>query len=137
MPAPCSGGCRCQAVRFECNADPVISAYCHCRDCQLSTGGAYATILLVPRSAFSLKGETRSYTVTGDSGGTVTRHFCPGCGTPLFSEISMNPDVVALKAGALDDSSWVRPALEVWTGSRQPWGRIPDGIPGFPRNPPS
>jgi hypothetical protein len=137
MPAPYSGGCRCQEIRFELRAEPVVSAYCHCRDCQLSTGSAYATILLAPRSGFSVKGATRSYTVKGDSGGTVTRHFCPECGSPLYSEISANPDVVALKAGALDDSSWVRPVVEVWTDSSQPWGRIPEGIPSFPKNPPS
>src|SRR5271169_7134651 len=34
MPQKLSGGCACGAIRYECDADPVIMMNCHCRDCQ-------------------------------------------------------------------------------------------------------
>jgi hypothetical protein len=36
MPRKLSGGCVCGAIRYECDADPVIMMNCHCRDCQKS-----------------------------------------------------------------------------------------------------
>lgn len=136
MAAPFSGGCRCGAVRFECSAEPLLAGYCHCRDCQFSAGGAFATVVLVLRDSVSLTGQPRGYTVRGDSGGDVTRHFCPTCGTPIYSEISANPAILAIKAGTLEDASWVQPTIELWTEMKQPWARIPEGIASFPRNPP-
>jgi hypothetical protein len=29
--------------------------------------------------------------------------------------------LVFIKAGSLDDSSWLEPAVEAWTSSAQPW----------------
>jgi hypothetical protein len=31
------------------------------------------------------------------------------------------PDLAFVKAGSLDDASWLQPAAEVWTDSAQPW----------------
>jgi hypothetical protein len=31
------------------------------------------------------------------------------------------PDVVFLKAGTIDDTSWFEPTAEIWTRSAQPW----------------
>ncbi|MEI9901575.1 MAG: GFA family protein [Hyphomicrobium sp.] len=39
----------------------------------------------------TFKGETRSYAVTADSGNTITRHFCPTCGSRLYIESSARP----------------------------------------------
>jgi hypothetical protein len=30
MPQKLSGGCACSAIRYECDADPVIMMNCHC-----------------------------------------------------------------------------------------------------------
>jgi hypothetical protein len=45
MPQKLSGGCACSAIRYECDADPVIMMNCHCRDCQKASGSAYAVSL--------------------------------------------------------------------------------------------
>ena len=131
-----TGGCRCGKVRYACSADPVFSVYCHCRDCQYSVGGAYAAVMLFPRDGVKVEGDTKAYTVTGDSGGTVTRRFCPECGTPLFGEISANAMLLGVKAGTLDDPKSFAPQVQIWTNSAQPWSRIPDGIMSFAENPP-
>ena len=70
MPAklPITGGCACGAVRYVVNAEPVLMLNCHCRDCQRATGGAYAPVVVVPRTAVQITGELRYYKVTGESG---------------------------------------------------------------------
>jgi len=137
MPAPFAGGCRCGAIRYECSAEPFMAAYCHCRDCQFASGGAYATFIMVPTAAVTVvRGEPVAYQVDAESGSTVTRKFCGTCGTPLFSELGMNPALYVIKAGSLDDASWVQPGMHIWTGSAQPWAIPDDGLPRFEKNPP-
>ena len=57
MPQKLSGGCACSAIRYECDADPVIMMNCHCRDCQKASGSAYAAIVVVPKGAVKIRGE--------------------------------------------------------------------------------
>lgn len=136
MPAPFSGGCRCGAIRYTVSTDPLMAAHCHCRDCQYSTGGANATVVLVPAPAVSIeKGAPRGFTVDAESGGKVTREFCADCGSPIFSKLESNNAVLVIKAGSLDDPSWITPAMHFWTSSAQPWGLHDDGLPRVEKNP--
>lgn len=131
-----TGGCLCGAVRYEVAADPLAVICCHCTDCQKASGGPYATVVLVPRPAVTIRGATKAFTVEAESGNTVTRRFCPECGTPLFSEISMNPDLFVVKQGTFDDRRGLGPSMNIWTASAQPWVPIEASLPRFPKNPP-
>jgi hypothetical protein len=135
MTTPFEGGCRCGAVRFTCTVEPIACGYCHCRDCQYASGGPFSTVVLAPRSGVEIDGETKSFSVEAASGNTVTRRFCPECGTPLFSELSANADLLVIKAGTLDDPTWLKPAMHIWTESAQPWTEMGDGLPRFERDP--
>jgi hypothetical protein len=122
-PAPITGRCLCGAVSYTVDAEPVVQAVCHCTDCQRQTGGPYSVIVGVPAGALTVGGETlSSYTTIGeDHGGATERSFCTACGAPVFSHAAVMPEVVFLKAGSLDDASWVQPSVEAWTRSAQPW----------------
>ena len=39
-----------------------------------------------------------------------------------------------IKAGTLDDTSWVAPALHIWTESAMAFTVIPEGVQSYPRN---
>ena len=132
-----SGGCLCGALRFECDPQQFIAqAVCHCRDCQYVSGGSPAPIVAVPEQGFErLKGETKTHSVKAVSGNTVTRHFCPECGTPMFSEISAAPGLKIIKVGTLDDPSQFTPQMSVWTSSAQPWSLVHADIPKFEKDP--
>lgn len=137
MAAPFSGGCLCGAIRYESSAEPVFSINCHCRDCQRTTGTAYAPVLVVPKDAVKItQGEPTCYTVTADSGETVSRGFCPECGAGIFSKLSANPDMMGLKAASLDDPSWFKPAMDIYTDSAQPWDVMNPELPKVPKMPP-
>ena len=132
-----SGGCLCGAIRFEIDRGGVVSAsHCHCKDCQRSTGSAFASFAVVGEAALSAKGgEARGFRVEGKSGNGVTRYFCPECGSPLWSEVELMPGFRFVKAGSLDDAAWLEPSSVFWGDSAQPWAPPIEGIPVHPENP--
>ena len=67
----------------------------------------FHTDLAVPRAALHSRGQTRSYATRGDSGNPVLRHFCGECGSPLYSEVAVLPDLQFVRAASLDDPAAV------------------------------
>jgi len=122
-PRPITGRCLCGGVTYSADAEPVIQAACYCTDCQRQTGNPFSVIVAVPRAAFTVEGDTlASFTTIGeDHGGETVRNFCSACGSPVFSAAAVGPELIFIKAGSLDDASWVEPAVEAWTTSAQPW----------------
>jgi hypothetical protein len=130
------GRCLCGAVTYSSEAEPVFTAVCHCRDCQRQHGTAFALVVGAPADAFSVQGETASYVTVGeDHGKDVERRFCPECGSPVFSQSEAFPGVMIVKAGTLDDTSWLEPQLEIWGSSAQPWVPEAEGRPRLQRGP--
>lgn len=131
-----TGGCACGAVRYEIDAQPAFTANCHCRDCQRAGGGQMSTLAVVPKAAFRLtKGATKSFAYRGDSGNPLHRHFCPECGSRLYTDAQVMPDMLFVTAGSLDDASGLKPDMHIYTKSKQPWAHIPPGAQTFPGMP--
>ncbi len=119
-----SGGCACGAIRYACEAEPLVMLNCHCRDCQRASGSAYAAILVVPKATVEMHGEPRYHKVVGKSGSEVERGFCPACGCQVAVRLGRMPDILGLQAGSLDDPSVYRPKMDVFTSSAQPWDHM-------------
>ena len=136
-PRPITGRCLCGAVTYSADAEPVVQAACYCADCQRQTGNPFSVIVAVPRAALEVQGDTiGSYTTVGeDHGGDTERSFCSACGSPLFSIAAVMPEVAFVKAGSLDDASWVEPSVEAWTSSAQPWAPHFEGATQLQRGP--
>jgi hypothetical protein len=137
MASPMTGGCLCGRVRYEAAGAPVFSLICHCRDCQRSSGSAYNAALRMPAAGFRItQGEPKLYVKTADSGNTVTRAFCPDCGSPLFIRVSTRPDLIGLRAGTLDDPSLFHPEAHIFVKSAQPWDHLDPALPKYDAYPP-
>ena len=136
-PKPLTGRCLCGGVTYTVDAEPVAQAVCHCTDCQRQTGNPFSVLVVVPRDAFQVEGDTlASFTTIGeDHGGDTERKFCSACGAPIFSFAATMPEMVFLKAGSLDDASWLEPAIEAWTSSAQPWAPRFEGAMQLERGP--
>jgi hypothetical protein len=131
-----SGGCACGAVRYECDGEPAMVAHCHCRDCQRASGAGYSTVFAVPRAAFrQTAGKTATYQYTGDSGQPVVRAFCPTCGNPLFTDVTVLPDLMFVRAASLDAPEAVTPTMHIYCDSAQPWDSARDDLPRFGKLP--
>jgi len=131
-----SGGCACGNIRYECNAEPVMSVNCHCRDCQHATGSAYSTDMVIPVSGWKLtSGSPKYFDKKADSGNIVSRGFCGDCGSPLFAKESAAPDIIVITAGSLDDPTRYSPTGDLWTKSAQPWDHMNPDIEKFETQP--
>jgi hypothetical protein len=108
---------------------------CHCRNCQKQAGTAFTVVVGIPKSAISVQGRLKTFNDTGDSGQPVRRNFCPDCGSPITSDVAIMPDLTFIKAGTLDDTSWLDPKMHVYCNSAQRWVPIPEGTQKFARMP--
>jgi hypothetical protein len=129
------GGCLCGQVRYSANVEPIFTAVCHCTSCQKTTGSAFNIAVAVPRAALSVQGALKSYIKIGDSGQEVVLRFCPNCGSTILSEPAAMPAAGILRAGTLDDTSWLQPTMEVYCDSAQPWVALGGGLRRFPKMP--
>jgi hypothetical protein len=133
---PLTGGCACGAVRYQANPPVIFSGHCHCRDCQRASGAPYATVFAVPKTGFrQLQGDITRYTSTGDSGQPVTRCFCPTCGSHLYTEVTVLPDMQLIKTVSLDDPAAVAPTMHIYCDSANAWDRDGDGLPRIAKMP--
>jgi hypothetical protein len=116
-----NGGCSCGKVRFSADADPAFVAVCHCRACQKASGSAFAVIVALPAAALAITGDVTTYDSKGDSGQGKHLRFCPSCGSPVASNVDVIPDLMMVRSGSLDDSSWVKPEMEIYCDDKQSW----------------
>src|SRR3989442_533422 len=72
----------------------------NCKDCQRSSGSAFAVVVPVRASTFHLEGEPlATFQTTGtDSREQRERKFCPQCGSPVLSILAEVPEIIWLKA---------------------------------------
>ena len=130
------GKCHCGDTHFSFSEQPELTFFCHCEDCQHTSGSPFSVELMVSDKGFKTQGDLATYTVTGESGKQVHRRSCSKCGSALFLECEADPGYMFIKAGALDDASWVRPEMHIFASCKQPWVKLDDGLPQFERMPP-
>ena len=117
------GRCLCGDVRFEIASTPEVMGVCHCRDCQRQTGSAFSTMASVPKADFTIsRGVPQVYAGRETKSGNAAEVcFCGSCGSPICTLLADQPDVVYVKTGALEDTSWFEPQFHVWTDHKQQW----------------
>jgi hypothetical protein len=123
VPTPITGRCLCGGVTYSVDAEPVWQGVCYCANCQRQTATAFSVVVGVPSKTLTVEGSTLASFKTASEGyqSTTERRFCSACGSPIFSTIESMPGVAFLKAGTIDDPSWIQPTVEIWTDSAQPW----------------
>lgn len=103
------GGCLCGSVRFQVSGKPRRVGVCHCMDCRKHHGAVFHASAIFPVEAVSILGATASY---------AGRHFCPTCGSSVFSGTGEELEV---HLGALDAPDQFTPTYELWTVRRESW----------------
>ena len=129
------GGCLCGKVRYSADTEPAFVGVCHCKNCQKATGTAFSLVVGLPKPALNVQGAVKTFTGRGDSGKETYRRFCPECGTGLIDEAEIMPDITMIHAGTLDDPNWVKPAMEIFCDSAQPWVNLGGERQRFPKMP--
>jgi hypothetical protein len=78
-----------------------------------------------------VSGETRSYIDTSDKGNGIERHFCPNCGTRLYSVPGSASALRIFYAGTLHDPDRFVPEFSVHTSSCVSWEQVPAQLDAF------
>src|ERR1700730_10369986 len=132
-----TGGCLCGNVRYQYEGGLGPANYCHCEDCRRCTGSVFNIGVRIEARQFRIvRGSPRAFTKTGESGNSLTRHFFPQCGSPLYTTSPVHPDVLYVKAGCIDDPRIVHPTHQIWMNSMVTWATISPDLPGFPKGRP-
>ncbi|MBX3596976.1 MAG: GFA family protein [Rhizobiaceae bacterium] len=109
-----TGGCLCGDVRFIARGTPKRVGICHCLDCRKHHGALFHASAIFPQEAVAVEGKPQSY---------AGRHFCPRCGSSVFSRTG---EEIEINLGSLDAPNQLEPTYELWTLRRERW------LPPFP-----
>jgi hypothetical protein len=119
---PMTGGCARGAIRYEIISFPLLLYSCHCTDCQTISGSAFALNMPVATTGFRIvTGQPKAWRRLSPSGGEVVSWFCGDCGGRLYGERQSRPESMTIRAGTLDDTSWLAPSAHLFMKSAQPW----------------
>tara|TARA_R110002020_G_scaffold316361_10_gene531565 strand:- start:5812 stop:6312 length:501 start_codon:yes stop_codon:yes gene_type:complete len=122
-PLPLTGGCQCGLIRYRMRALPLVFYLCHCTECQRHTSSAFGESLRFDREHLDVDPGLRCIRRLSDTGKEREGWFCPDCGVRIWHGTAGSAEI-NLKAGTLDDTSWLVPAGHIWTRSKQPFIKI-------------
>ncbi|GGE52527.1 hypothetical protein GCM10007421_28710 [Halopseudomonas oceani] len=103
------GGCLCGAVRLRAEGQPLRVGICHCLDCRKHHGALFHASAIFVLAAVEIAGQTAEY---------AGRHFCPLCGSSVYSR---SGDEMEVHLGALDEPDQFIPSYELWSCRREAW----------------
>jgi hypothetical protein len=123
--------CSCGAVTLHVSGKVLSMFLCSCEDCQRATGTGHSAIVLSRQESVTVDGETRSFARPANSGATLTRTFCPTCGTPLYAQSSRASELVMLPVGLFGGAAaaWYEPNQLIFARSHRDWDLIDDALP--------
>lgn len=127
-----SGSCFCGEVQYRLTSAPMFIHCCHCRDCQKQSGGAFAINALVEADRVELlAGQTAAVSMPTESGRAHVIHRCAKCQTALWSTYGGRTETRFVRVSTLDDAARFTPDVHIFTRSKLPWVRLPEGARAF------
>lgn len=123
--------CACGAVTVAVKGRVLSMLLCCCRDCRKASGTGHAAVAIVHADAIDIQGETRSFARAAASDATLTRFFCPLCGTPIVARSERAPDLALLPAGLFVDPDWFDPTQVIFARSHLCWDTLPEHLPRY------
>lgn len=126
--------CACGGVTVHFAGAVTSMFLCACEDCQRAGGGGHSAVLLARAADVAVSGRVAGFARPAASGATVTRSFCPACGTPLFAASSRAPAMMMLPAGLFGAlaETWYAPNQLIFARSHRDWDRIDASLPQHP-----
>ena len=127
-----TASCSCGQLTATVVGDPVRISVCHCLACQRRTGSVFGAQARFPAAAVTIKGESREYVRTGDSGGQLHFNFCATCGSTVFYTLAHALEFIAIPVGAFADPAFPSPKHSVYEHRIHSWVVVPKDIEHSP-----
>ena len=94
---------------------------CHCPTLSASHGGRRPFRLRLSENSSSVEGDNNVYERDTASGLKIRFHFCPNCGSNVFSEGDRSPNSYGITVGSFADPDFPPPTLSIWEEAMHPW----------------
>jgi hypothetical protein len=139
---PALGGCACGKIRYRMETHPIIVHCCHCTWCQRESGSSFALNAVIEATNVTLLPPIDSPSASpceplvvptpSLSGRGQIFYRCPTCYIALWSNYSGGgPIFYFIRAGTLDRKDIVKPDINIYVASKQPWVELDKSIPAF------
>ncbi len=123
---PVTGGCLCQAVRYEADVNLCEAFYCHCKTCQKTTGAPIEVGVMVKPGTLKFTKEDPKFFQSSPIG---KRGFCQQCGSRLTWISPDRAEWTVVWAGSLDHPERAVPTEHLCVESQLPWFEVADKLP--------
>jgi hypothetical protein len=122
--------CHCGQLRVRVAGDPFAVSICHCLACQRRTGSAFGVQAGFKSDQVQVVGRFSDHTRTSDEEDRKEGvfHFCPDCGSQVFTTVPSDPGVVVVSVGSFADPSFPPPTESGYDFRRHHWVQLPDSI---------
>ncbi|RED53227.1 GFA family protein [Aestuariispira insulae] len=104
-----SGSCLCGDIGLTIKGEALRVGICHCMDCRKHHGALFHASAIFDEQSVKLQGKTHQF---------QGRHFCPRCGSSVFS---CSPGEIEIHLGIMDEPDQFLPQYELWTIRRESW----------------
>ncbi len=128
------GQCHCGRITYVAEIDPQAVSICHCTDCQALTGSPYRVTVICSGDQIRLTGNAPAiYAKKGENGRIRFQHFCPECGSPMFTSGERNESGDwGIRWGSIRQREQLTPSRQIWCRSAAPWINDLANLPARP-----
>lgn len=118
---PKTASCACGTLTVTVATPPHHVHICACTECQRKTGSAFSYNSFFADTAVTISGEHRAWRGPSDAGRWNEVHFCPTCGSTVFSKLESLPGITAVSSGCFGDPDFESPRKVYWASRRHRW----------------
>jgi len=137
--APLEGGtlmerlaqCHCGSLRATTSGEPLLVNMCHCKACQRRTGALAGNGAAFAKEQVTVEGASKVFERDGQSGRKVRFYFCPACGTSVYWEPEVRPDIRIVAVGAFADPDFPPPSSSIFEATKHAWTLLPERMKHF------
>lgn len=129
---PLVGGCHCGSLRYALSDAPFDADFCHCTDCQRTTGAPVGAWMDIKAAQLTWTTDARPTEYASSS--DIRRGFCAVCGSSLTYRSQSHPDYLTLAITSLDNPEGMAPRYHIYTDSAVSWLALSDDAPRYSGN---
>jgi len=130
-----AGSCLCGAITYIATGPPIVVAQCHCEECRRLSGTGHTIGAMFAAEAVTLRGELTEFSYKSNLGSTVTKAFCPGCGSPIYGQNTRSPGHLTLSLGTMHEASGLAVDVVIFESDQPHWDRLGDDVVRFAAQP--
>ena len=83
---------------------------------------------MVAEDQLEIHGNVSTFSHKAKSGNTMTKRFCPNCGSLLFGKNSAKPNVISIRAGTVDQVEVIKPIINLFMDRKVPSTSIDENL---------